>query len=403
MNVLSFKEAIIGNGETIENAVLLIKGSKIVDVGEKSSIDIPRGAKELDFPGDYVLPGLIDTHLHLAIGPGENYVEQFKHSDGLHIATGVVNARSTLASGVTTARDLGARNMVAFDLREAERMGLILSPRLLVCGRSITMTGGHFHYCNAEADGYEAVRKITRQLIKEGADFIKIMTSGGGTVGTRRELSSYTVEEIRAAVESAHSIDKTVTAHCHATQAIINAVEAGVDVIEHCSFMEPDGKGGIKHEFREDVAEEIVDKGIYVDNIINPTQENRERQRDSLDNFRRFREMKARILPGTDGLKPLQTGLMPLALELWVKGGASPMDAIMAATSISAEATGLRYLVGTIEPGKEADLLVVASDPIEKIRSLRDPTMVMKGGEIIPPFGRGESRLELGRLASKVL
>jgi imidazolonepropionase-like amidohydrolase len=122
-----------------------------------------------------------------------------------------------------------------------------------------------------------------------------------------------------------------------------------------------------------------------------------------LDNFRRFREMKAKILPGTDGLKPLQIGLMPLALELWVKGGASPMDAIIAATSISAEATGLGSLVGTIEPGKEADLLVVASDPLEKIVSLRDPKMVMKGGEIIPPFGRVESRLELDRLASKVL
>jgi imidazolonepropionase-like amidohydrolase len=243
MKVLRFEKAILGDGEAIDNAVLLIEGSKIIEVGDESSVDIPRDAEEIDVQGGFVLPGLIDTHIHLAIGPGANYVEQFKSSDGVHLASGVVNARSTLDSGVTTVRDLGARNRVAFDLREAERTGLILSPRLLVCGRSITMTGGHFHYCNAEADGYEEVRKAARQLLKEGADFIKIMTSGGGTVDTRRDLPSYTAEEIRGAVDAAHGVGKTVTAHCHATQAIINSVEAGVDVIEHCSFMEPDGRG----------------------------------------------------------------------------------------------------------------------------------------------------------------
>ncbi|MCW3990542.1 MAG: amidohydrolase family protein [Candidatus Bathyarchaeota archaeon] len=400
MKVLRCEKAILGNGGAIEDAVLLIEGSKIMEVGDKSSVDIPRDAEEVGIRGGFVLPGLIDTHLHLAIGPGENYAEQFRSSDGVHLATGVVNARVTLDSGVTTARDLGARNRVAFDLREVERTGLILSPRLLVCGRSITMTGGHFHYCGAEADGYEGVRKATRQLLKEGADFIKIMTSGGGTVGTRRELPSYSTEEIRGAVDAAHSVGKTVTAHCHATQAIINAVEAGVDVIEHCSFMGPDGRGGVKHEFREDVAEEVVKKGIWVDNLLNPRQENYGRVKNSFENFRGFKELNAKILPGTDGLKPLQTGLMPLALEMWVKGGASPMEAMMAATSISAEAIGLGDLIGTIEPGKEADLVVVGSDPLMNIVALRDPQMIMKGGKVVPPSMQFEARGELARLAS---
>jgi imidazolonepropionase-like amidohydrolase len=401
MKVLRCEKAILGNGEAIDNAILLIKGSKIMQVGDKSSIDVPKDAKEIEIHAGFVLPGLIDTHLHLAIGPGENYVEQFNNSDGVQLATGVVNARSTLDSGVTTVRDLGARNRVAFELRETERTGLILSPRLLVCGRSITMTGGHFHYCNAEADGYEEVRKITRQLLKEGADFIKIMTSGGGTIGTRREFPSYTTEEIRAAVDVAHSVGKTVTAHCHATQAIINSVEACVDVIEHCSFIEPDGKGGVKHEFREDVAEEIVKKGIYVDNLLNPMQEDYSRVKCSFENFRGFKKMNAKILPGTDGLKPLQTGLMPLALEMWVKGGVSPMDAIMAATKISAEAIELEDFVGTIEPGKEADLVVVGTDPLKNIFALRDPKMIMKGGMIIPPSMQVEEKKELVRLASR--
>lgn len=400
MKVLRCEKAILGNGGAIEDAILLIEGSKIMEVGDKSSVDIPRDAEEVGIRGGFVLPGMIDTHLHLAIGPGENYVEQFKSSDGVHLATGVVNARVTLDSGVTTARDLGARNRVAFDLREVERTGLILSPRLLVCGRSITMTGGHFHYCGAEADGYEGVRKATRQLLKEGADFIKIMTSGGGTVGTRRELPSYSTEEIRGAVDAAHSVGKTVTAHCHATQAMINAVEAGVDVIEHCSFMGPDGRGGVRHEFREDVAEEVVKKGIWVDNLLNPRQENYGRVKNSFENFRGFKELNAKILPGTDGLKPLQTGLMPLALEMWVKGGASPMEAMMAATSVSAEAIGLGDLIGTIEAGKEADLVVVGSDPLENIIALRDPRMIVKGGKVVPPSMQVEAKSELARLAS---
>jgi imidazolonepropionase-like amidohydrolase len=225
------------------------------------------------------------------------------------------------------------------------------------------------------------------------------MTSGGGTGNTRRELPSYSTEEIRAAVDAAHSVGKTVTAHCHATQSIINSVEAGVDIIEHCSFMEPDGKGGVKHKFREDVAEEIVKKGIYVDNLINPRQEDYRRLRCSFENFQGFKKLNAKILPGTDGLKPLQTGLMPFALEMWVKGGASPMESIIAATKKSSEAIQLDDLIGTIEPGKKADLLVVEGDPIKNIVSLRNPKMIMKGGVIIPQSKQVNSKEELVRLA----
>jgi imidazolonepropionase-like amidohydrolase len=400
MKVLRCEKAILGDGGAIDNAILLIDGSKIMQVGDESSIDVPGDAEEIGIHGGFVLPGLIDTHLHFAIGPGGNYVEQFRNSDGVQLASGVVNARSTLDAGVTTGRDLGARDRVAFDLREAERAGIILSPRLLVCGRSITMTGGHFHYCNAEADGPEEVGKAARRLLEEGADFIKIMTSGGGTVGTRRELPSYSVEEIRAAVEAAHSVGKTVTAHCHATQAMINSAEAGVDVIEHCSFMEPDGRGGIKQVFREDVAEMIVKQGIYVDNLINPSQEDYGRLKRSFENFRGFKELDAKILPGTDGLRTHQTGLLPLALEMWVKGGSSPMEAIMAATKASAEAVGLDGFVGTIEPGKEADLVVMGSDPLKNIAALRDPVIIMKGGRVIPPSMKVEAKEELVRLVS---
>jgi len=403
LKVLRCGRLITGKGDALEDTTVLIDGSKIADVGEGNSIDVPRGAEEIDCSKMTVLPGLIDPHLHFAIGPGQNYEEQFSTPDSIQLISGVVNARCTLDSGVTTARDLGARNRVALDLRLATERGLILAPRLLVCGRSITMTGGHFHYCNAEADGYEGVRRITRQLLKEGVDFIKIMTSGGGTVGTRRDLPSYTVEEIRAAVDVAHGLGKTVTAHCHATQAIINAVDAGVDIIEHCSFLEPDGKGGVRHEFREDVAEEIAKNGIFVDNILGPTRLNPVSQERSFENFRGLRGAGAKMLPGTDGLRLFQTGLMSLALEMWVRGGASPMDAITAATEKSAAASGVGDTVGTVEKGKEADFVVVDGNPLEEIRILREPQLVIKGGRIIPPSGRVEARAELERFAGKVL
>lgn len=398
MKILRCGKLIDGTGErVIENAVLIVKGSKILRVGDDSAVDIPRNAVEIDCSDKTVLPGLIDTHLHFALGPGETYEEQVQNTDSLQLVSGVANAQFTLESGVTMARDLGARNRVALDLREAERNNIILAPRLLVCGRSITMTGGHFHFCNAEADGYEGVRKVTRQLLKEGVDFIKIMTSGGGTKGTRRELASYTVNEIKGAVDEAHRQGKTVTAHCHATQSIANVIEAGVDIIEHCTFLEPDRKG-IRYEFQEDLASKIIKKGIYVDKIISTG-----RLETSFENLRRFLKLGAKILPGTDGLRLYQTALMPLYLEMHTRGGMTPMESIISATKTSAEASGVCEVLGTLEEGKEADLIAVEGDPLQEIQVLRNPKLVMKGGVIIQPTGRIEAKAEMNRLAETIL
>lgn len=374
----------VRGGCVVKNAILVIEGSKLASVGEESAVEVPTGGdvEEVDCSEKTVLPGLIDTHLHFALGAGANYEEMFQWPDSLQLVSGILNARLTLESGVTTARDCGARNRVALDLREAARRNLIVAPRLLVCGMSITMTGGHFHYCNAEADGYEGVRRATRQLLKEGVDFIKIMTSGGGTQGTIRQRASYTTEELRGATEEAHRQGKTVTAHCHATQAIANAVEAGVDVIEHCTFIEPDGKG-LKHVFRRDIAQEMVRKGIYADNVVIATLD-RDRLVWCFENFRGLRRLGAKIIAGTDGLGLYKTAAISFVLEMMVRSGMTPMDAIQAATMRSAEASGLEDTVGALEVGKEADLIAVEGDPSEDIRVLRDPSLVMKGGIIIP-------------------
>ncbi len=387
--------------EAVENAVIVIDGSKILEVGDESEIDPPEKASTIDCSDQTVLPGLIDTHLHLALGPGENYDVQFSWPDSIQMASGIVNSRLTLDSGVTTARDLGARNKIAIDLRDSINMGLVVGPRLLVCGRSITMTGGHFHYCNAEADGKEEVRRMVRELYKQNVDFIKIMTSGGGTRGTRRDLASYTLEEIKSAVDEVRRLDLTITAHCHANQAIYNASEAGVDIIEHCSFREPENNKE-RHVFRDELAKKIVEKGIFVDNVLNPQQTNPERLVSAYENFLGLSEHGAKILPGTDGLRPFQTANLAFSLEMRVRAGKEPMEAIKSATKLSAEALRMENVIGTIEAGKEANMISVEGNPLEDIRVLSDVKMVMKGGETIPNSGRTKAVNHNKALAEKI-
>ena len=171
-----------------------------------------------------------------------------------------MNAMIHLKAGVTTLRENGARNKVTFNLREGAHRGYVTAPRLLLCGRPVTVTGGHFYWCNQQADGIEGVRAAVRELVKDGADHIKIMASGGGTAITDLRRPSYTVEELRAIVDEAHNMGKPTTAHCLATGSIVNALDAGVDMIEHAGFIEPDGS----YRFDPRIAERIAEQGTYV-------------------------------------------------------------------------------------------------------------------------------------------
>ena len=404
MKVIKCGRCIDGTGTpALENAVVVIEESKIVEVGEEGEVDIPRGidVEEIDCSGMTVLPGLIDSHVHLALGAGDYYEEMFSNSDAHQLICGVINARSILDAGITTVKDCGARNRVAFDLREASERGLIETPRLLLSGRSITMTGGHFYFCNAVADGYEEVRKTARGLLKEGADFIKVMASGGGTRGTDPGRPSYSVEELRGAVEVAHRAGKTVSVHCHATEAIINAIEAEVDVIEHCSFLESDGKR-LRHRFREDVAQEIAKKGIYVDHVLPVFAQDIERLKWGFENLEGLREQGVKILAGSDDLFLDWMGSLPLTLELMVRGGMSPMEAIQTATSRAAKAMKAEERIGTLEKGKEADLIAVEGNPLEDMKALVSVRMVMKGGRVIQPSPRQKAKFNISEYSREI-
>jgi len=307
---------------------------------------------------------------------------------------------------------------------EGDRRGYFVGPRLLLSGRPVTHRYGHFYWCNGEADGLEAIRAVVRQLVAEGADHIKIMASGGATAGNIPYYASYTAEELRVAVETAHGLGRLTTAHCRAKQSMINALEAGLDCIEYGEFLVPGdiveyGAGvsssGIM-QYDPHVTERILTQGTFVsftfqaggyDSLVelrakrasdrlSPAEE---RRREALE---RYYEMKLGIFASllADGMLPrlvvssdagpfdCEFGRMHYGMELAVAGGMTPLQAIEAATSVAARACGVAELTGSLEPAKEADLLVVNGNALDDVRCLADVAAVYKGGlkvGVLPP------------------
>ena len=408
--VIRAKALLDGTGAPpVQNAVVVVEGARIVAAGQQVEVEAPRGpeVRELDYPDGYLMPGLIDAHTHLMFGAGEATYEEVieRDSDEIMLLRAARNAHIHLNAGVTTLRDCGARNQVTFDLRRGVRQGLALAPRLLLSGRPVTVKQGHFWWCNQEAEGVDGVRKAVRQLVRDGADFIKIMASGGGTAGTDNTRPSYSVEELRAIVDEAHNQGVPTTAHCIATQSIVNALDAGVDSIEHATFIDPDGG----YRFKPHIAERIAGQGVR----ISPTVQTGYRRREKLLAMReeghaltpedklRLEDLQIKcdrqveflgrlwtewgitIVAGTDAISSF--GDYCLGLELQVEAGMSTAEVIRSATGVAAQAVGLDHLVGTVEPGKEADLIVVDQDPLADIRALRSMRMVMQRGGVVPP------------------
>ena len=407
VTVINAKAVIDGTGANpLENAAVVVEGSTIKAVVRHGQATLPEGphVRTLDLPNGYLLPGLIDSHIHLSFGVyGSSHEELMNNdSDQVMLLRAAQNAFTHLKSGVTTVRENGARNQVAFDLREGARRGYATTPRLYLCGRPVTITGGHFHWCNQEADGVDGVRAAVRELIKDGADHIKIMASGGATTITDNRKPSFSVEELRAIVDEAHNFGKLTTAHCLATQSLTNALDAGLDMIEHAGFREPDGS----YKFDNAIAERISEEGLYVCPTVQTGFRQREAlmakelersltamEQDRLEGLkakcesqleflgRMWNDFGINIVSGTDAVEIL--GDYCLGLELMAQAGMSNMDIIRASSSVAAQAIDAGHLIGTVEPGKEADLIVVDQDPLQDIRALRSMKMVMRAGQQI--------------------
>jgi imidazolonepropionase-like amidohydrolase len=400
--------------DVIRDGVVAMDGSRIVGVGPSAEFQEElRGGKVEHFPDSTLLPGLIDAHAHLTLPANRlTYEQMFLEPDEMMALVSLRNLQRHLRSGVTTIRDNGGRNRVTFVVREALRRGYFVGPRLLLAGRPLTHRRGHFHFCNGEADGEVEIQAAVRALVAEGADHIKIMASGGGTAGTSPYHASYTTHELRIAVETAHGYGRLTTAHCRARQSMHNAVEAGLDCIEHAEFLVPPEQSvreppvssyGIQYDPR--LTDRLLQAGTFVSftfqaggytTLLELRQgaDDTNEQRDELERyFDAKRELFGKLL--RDGMLPrlvistdagpadTEFGHLEQGLQLAVQSGMSPRQALEAVTRVAAEACGVSHLVGSLEVGKEADLLVVDGNPLQEIDAIVDVRAVYVGGRSV--------------------
>src|SRR5499426_1286803 len=250
----------------VEQGALLVDDGRVAALGRASEVRAPSGVsvQRRDYGDATILPGLVDAHTHL-VAPGDGTLgdDIAKEDDDILLLQAAKNARTLLHSGVTTLRENGAKGKVAFSLREGIRRRLAPGPRMVICGRPIAITGGHMGYFGSEADGEAAVRAEVRKLLKEGADYIKIVASGGSTRTSDPNRASYTVSELAAMTDEAHRHGKLTAAHCTSALSVQNCLDADVDMIIHCNFNEPDGT----YRYRPDLVDRLAKARAWV----NPT------------------------------------------------------------------------------------------------------------------------------------
>ena len=349
----------------IPDPVVLIVGSTIR--GISSVGPAPQDATVIDLPGATLLPGLIDTHVHLAFDTSTNAVGNLARRRDAEVTGALQSAgRAALRGGVTTVRDLGDRGYLSLGLRG--QGGL---PTILAAGPPITTPGGHCHYLGGTAEPtVRDVRAAVREHAERGVDVIKIMASGGNlTPGTRQDLAQFPPEVLRAAVDEAHRLGLPVTAHAHAAAAIADAVAAGIDGMEHVSFWTADGVDAPADLIRL-IAERQIAVGATVGMRpvpgLTPPPEVAARLPAIMANTRRLHEAGALMVAGTDaGIAPVKPhDAVRYAPAMLAQLGYGPAEALRAITSVAAGVCGLAHRKGRIAPGFDADVLAVDGDPI---------------------------------------
>jgi imidazolonepropionase-like amidohydrolase len=373
------------SSDPLENAVVLVDEGRIVAV-EPASRSLGREVANL---GDAtIMPGLIDAHVHLVWSAGpEPHAVVDRESRYLTALRCAENCRMHLQAGVTTVRDAGSTDAIAVAVAQAVQAGVITGPRVLAAGRVIAMTGGHANVLGREADGVDGVRRAVRSEIQGGAHLIKLMASGG-IYGHGEEVGSpqLTVEEMRAGVEEAHKAGRRVAAHAYSPRAIANALEAGVDSVEHASFLDQQCAGLMRDAGTYMVPTLSIYEAMYLagqkldlpEYIVRKTKDVMLASRSA---FKLALKTGVQLAAGTDAGAPGHPhGSLSEELRVMVECGATPMEAIRFGTVACAELLGVAAQTGTLEPGKSADILAVQGNPLQDIGVLKNVLLVLREG-----------------------
>ncbi len=387
-----------------QNVVIVVKDDRIEQVAPAAQTQIPAGATVVDLSNATVLPGLIDCHTHLT-GRADQYNEllTFKWTPFKAGMYGEVNARRTLMAGFTTVRDVGSAPFGAVDLRDTINEGFIPGPRIVASGPGISITGGHGDLNNFSplvtmesypgsreagiADGPEQLRHTIRLQVKYGVDVIKVLATGGVlSKGDNPGAAHYTLEELKTAAETAHMLGRKIAAHAHGTEGIKNVILAGFDSVEHASLADEEdmrlakehGTYFVMDIYNDDyLLGKAIEFGLPQENVDKEKMVGRQQR----ENFRKAVQMGVKMAFGTDaGVYPHGDNAKQFAKM--VEWGMTPMQAIRAATVSAADLIGRSKDVGSIEPGKYADLIAVTSDPLQDVKVLENVGFVMKGGTI---------------------
>ncbi len=394
---------------TVRNGVVVVRGDSIIAVGSADRVAIPAGARVIDLGNATLLPGFIDAHTHIIGRETEDPMADLaavKDYPGYSAILGAANAERTLMAGFTTIRNVGAPRFEDMALRQAVNEGRVPGPRMQNAGSAIGITGGH---CDENgfapglmdggikegiANGADEVRAAVRYEVKYGADVIKTcMTGGVLSEGDAVGATQYSYEEMKALVDEAHKLDRKVAAHAHGTEGIKIAVRAGVNSIEHGSFLDDEG------------ARMMAERGTYlVPTLMAGENVGRMAESGALKGLRAQKALAARagmqnalkfalarhvpIALGTDA-SVIRHGTNAHEFALMVKwGGMSPMDALVAGTMSGARLLGWDKQIGSLTVGKRADVVAVPGDPLADITATEHPLFVMKGGKIYREAGR---------------
>lgn len=384
--VLSGARLIDGTGaEPVRGRAVVVEKGVITQVVEDARA--PRG-RRLDLAGHTLLPGLINSHVHLCFGAEADPVRPLREEPlALTAIKALLRARETARAGVTTVRDLGGREYAELAARRAIQEGLVDGPRIVAAGRPVCMTGGHGHWLGREADGPDDARKAVREQLKAGADVIKIIATGGVmTPGVEPGSPQLTFEEMRAAIEEARKAGRRTAAHAMAATGISEAIDAGITSIEHGVYLTEEIVAHMRRDGTFLVPTLNAPAAIATGGLAAGIPEYMVRKSEQVvpphvASFQLAHRAGVRIAAGADSGTPLNFhgSLLP-ELTLMVKYGMTPLEAIRAATVTAADCLGLGEVIGRVAPGYAADLIAVAGDLAERIEALADLKLVLVRG-----------------------